>query len=112
MIALARDMKRKFEQLIGMPGIAETSIQLLAEFAGLAPERTVRQWVAYCTLNPAHQLSGMSAHRPSRPRLGGMGTAICSACPTCRSGRRGAGARTWRPSTRSFRGGRRISFER
>ena len=67
--AIRRDagLQRKFERLIAMPGIAETSaVQLLAELAGLDPEMTVRQWVAYSGLDPAHQTSGTSVRKPSR----------------------------------------------
>jgi hypothetical protein len=38
----------KFKQLIGIPGIAETSaLQLLGEFVPLDPQMTARQWVAH-----------------------------------------------------------------
>jgi transposase len=61
------ELKPKFQQLIGIPGIAATSaVQLLAELAGLAPEMTVRQWVAHSGLDPAHRESGSSVHLPSR----------------------------------------------
>jgi transposase len=59
-------LKRKFELLVAIPGIAETSaVQLLSELAGLDPEMTVRQWVAHSGLDPAHQVSGTSLHKPS-----------------------------------------------
>jgi transposase len=41
-------------------------VQLLGELAGLDPEMTVRQWVAYSGLDPVHQVSGSSVHKPSR----------------------------------------------
>jgi transposase len=67
LITKEQDLKRKFDRLISVPGIAETSaLQLLAELAGLDPEMTVRQWVAHSGLDPAHQVSGTSVHRPSR----------------------------------------------
>jgi len=69
-VALCRqdaELARKFKQLVGIPGIGETSaVQLLAELAGLDPEMTVRQWVALSGLDPAHQMSGTSVHRRSR----------------------------------------------
>jgi transposase len=69
-VALIRqdaEMARKFQQLIGIKGIAETSaVQLLGELASLDPEMTVRQWVALSGLDPAHQVSGSSVHKPSR----------------------------------------------
>jgi transposase len=67
MVRQDADLARKFEQLTSIPGIAETSaVQLLSELAGLDPEMTVRQWVAHSGLDPAHQTSGSSVHRPSR----------------------------------------------
>jgi transposase len=61
------DLARKFEQLVAIPGIAEKSaVQLLGELAGLDQEMTVRQWVAHSGLDPVHQQSGSSVHKPSR----------------------------------------------
>src|SRR5258708_3622005 len=61
------ELKTKFQRLIGIPGIAETSaVHLLGELAGLDPEMTVRQWVAHSGLDPAHRISGSSVHLPSR----------------------------------------------
>jgi transposase len=60
-------MRKRFELLIGMPGIAEISaLQLLGELAALSPEMSVRQWVAHSGLDPAHRESGTSVHKPSR----------------------------------------------
>jgi transposase len=57
----------KFKQLIEIPGIAEASaLQLLGELAPLDPQMTARQWVAHSGLDPAHQVSGSSVHKPSR----------------------------------------------
>jgi transposase len=67
MVRQDAELVRKFEQLTSIPGIAETSaVQLFSELAGLDPGMTVRQWVAHSGLDPAHQLSGSSVHRPSR----------------------------------------------
>jgi transposase len=67
MVRQDAELARKFEQLVSIPGVAETSaVQLLGELAGLDPERTVRQWVAHSGLDPAHQVSGSSVHGPSR----------------------------------------------
>jgi transposase len=67
-------MERKFEHLLGVPGIARASaIALLGELAGLDPEMTVRQWVAHSGLDPAHHLSGSSVHPPSRISRQGNG---------------------------------------
>jgi len=61
------ELKRKFERLVAMPGIGETSaVQLLSELASLDPEMTVRAWVAMSGLDPAHRVSGTSVHAPSR----------------------------------------------
>src|SRR5450631_2810931 len=57
----------KFIQLVGIPGIAETSaLQLLGELAPLDPQMTARQWVAHSGLDPVHQVSGSSVRKPSR----------------------------------------------
>jgi transposase len=60
-------LRQRFQLLTSMPGIARISaLQLLGELALLSPEMSVRQWVAHSGLDPAHQLSGTSVHRPSR----------------------------------------------
>jgi transposase len=67
MIGREERMKRKFQQLIAIPGIAATSaVQILGELAGLDPEMTVRQWVAHSGLDPVHQTSGTSVKKASR----------------------------------------------
>jgi transposase len=58
---------KRFDLLTSIPGIAEISaLQLLGELGSLAPEMTVRQWVAHSGLDPAHQTSGTSVRKPSR----------------------------------------------
>jgi transposase len=53
--------------LTSVPGVAEISaLQILSELLLLAPEMNVRQWVASSGLDPAHQQSGTSLHKPSR----------------------------------------------
>jgi transposase len=60
-------MQKRFQLLICIPGIAAISaLQLLGELAPLSPQMTVRQWVAHSGLDPAHQVSGTSVHKPSR----------------------------------------------
>jgi transposase len=60
-------MQKRFELLIRIPGIAAISaLQLLGELAPLSPEMSVRQWVAHSGLDPSHQVSGTSVHKPSR----------------------------------------------
>lgn len=69
MAAIGKDagLQRKFKHLTGITGIGEVSaVQLLGELAGLDPEMTVRQWVAFSGLDPVHQVSGTSVHKPSR----------------------------------------------
>lgn len=57
----------RFRLLTSVPGIAEISaLQILSELVLLAPTMTVRQWVASSGLDPAHQQSGTSLHKPSR----------------------------------------------
>jgi len=67
--AIAKDagLEQKFQHLTGITGIGEASaVQLLGELAGLDPEMTVRQWVAHSGLDPVHEISGTSVHKPSR----------------------------------------------
>jgi len=60
-------LQQQFNLLTGIPGIAQvTALQLLSELATLPAGMTVRQWVADSGLDPAHQMSGSSGHRPSR----------------------------------------------
>ena len=60
-------MRKRFELLIGIPGIAAISaLQLLGELVLLVTGDEVRQWVAHSGLDPAHQDSGTSVHKPSR----------------------------------------------
>jgi len=67
MIHEDKQLQLKFQLLIAIPGIAETSaVQLLSELAALDPEMTVRQWVAQSGLDPAHKVSGTSVHPPSQ----------------------------------------------
>jgi transposase len=58
---------KQFDLLTGIPGIAEISaLQLLGELGTLPAGMTVRQWVAHSGLDPAHEISGSSVHKPSR----------------------------------------------
>ena len=60
-------LRKRFELLIDMPGIAAISaLELLGELASLSPEMSVRQWVAHSGLDPSHRESGTSVHKPSR----------------------------------------------
>lgn len=56
-----------FHLLTSIPGIgAISALQMLGELALLSPNLSVRQWVAHSGLDPVHQLSGTSVHKPSR----------------------------------------------
>jgi transposase len=60
-------LRERFALLVSIPGIAQISaLQILSELTVLSPALTVRQWVAYSGLDPVHQESGSSVHRPSR----------------------------------------------
>jgi transposase len=60
-------LRERFTLLVSIPGIAQISaLQILSELVLLPPGMTVRQWVAYSGLDPAHQVSGSSVHKPSR----------------------------------------------
>lgn len=60
-------LRLRFHLLTGIPGIGEISaIQILGELALLSPDLSVRQWVAHSGLDPVHQVSGTSVHKPSR----------------------------------------------
>lgn len=60
-------LHRRFELMISIPGIAAISaLQVLGELSTLSPELSVRQWVAHSGLDPVHEDSGTSVHRPSR----------------------------------------------
>lgn len=60
-------MLGRYEQLISIKGVAETSaVQLLAELLVCPPDMTARQWVAHAGLDPRPFDSGTSVHRPAR----------------------------------------------
>jgi len=60
-------MREQFRMLTGVPGIAQTSaLQILGELVLLAPDLKARQWVARSGLDPVHQDSGTSVHKPAR----------------------------------------------
>ncbi len=60
-------LKRRFELLVSVRGIAQASaINLLAELAVLPEDMTTRQWVAHAGLDPRHYESGSSVRSPAR----------------------------------------------
>lgn len=61
------ELRSRFTLLLSVPGIGEISaLNLLGELALLAPNLTVRQWVAHSGLDPSHHQSGSSVHQRSR----------------------------------------------
>ena len=59
-------LREQFLLLTSVPGIAEISaLQILGELVLLAPEMKVRQCVARSGLDPVHQDSGTSVHKPA-----------------------------------------------
>jgi transposase len=67
LIAADVQLNERFKLLTGVPGIAAVSaLQILGELVLLAPDMKVRQWVARSGLDPVHQASGTSVHKPSR----------------------------------------------
>jgi len=60
-------LQQRFRLLLSFPGIAQTSaLQLLGELVLLAPDFTVRQWVAYAGLDPRQYTSGKSVEKKVR----------------------------------------------
>ena len=65
-------IRERFELLMSVTGIAETSAaQILAEVAVLPDDMSVRQWVAHAGLDPRTFESGTSVHK--RPRISKVG---------------------------------------
>jgi transposase len=103
-------IRKRFDLLILIPGIAAISaLQLLGELAPLSPEMSVRQWVAHSGLDPSHQVSGTSVHKPSRISRAG----ILASC-FCVRRRRRCDRRKWRVKQEvdSCKSARRDSVER
>lgn len=66
-IAQESELQRKFDLLLSIRGIKETSaLQVLAGLAVMAPDLDVRQWVAYAGLDPREYSSGSSVHKKTR----------------------------------------------
>jgi transposase len=60
-------LRKRFELLVSIPGIAQVSaMQLLAELSTLPSNLTVREWVAHSGLDPTHETSGSSVRKASR----------------------------------------------
>ncbi len=66
-IASDPQLQFRFNLLITIPGIAQTSaLQTLAELAMISSHLDVRQWVAYAGLDPRQCTSGTSVHKKVR----------------------------------------------
>ena len=65
-------LQRRWQLLLSLPGVGETSaLQLLGELALLPADADVRQWVAYAGLDPCECSSGSSLRK--RPRISKVG---------------------------------------
>jgi transposase len=65
-------LQRRFQLLLSLPGVGETSaLQLLGELALVPADADVRQWVAYAGLDPCECRSGSSLAK--RPRISKVG---------------------------------------
>jgi transposase len=71
-IAADARLQRRFQLLLSLPGVGETSaLQLLGELALIPADAEVRQWVAYAGLDPCECSSGSSLRK--RPRISKVG---------------------------------------
>lgn len=60
-------LRRRYELLLSIPGVGDTSaVHLLAELTLLPDGMDVRQWVAYAGLDPREYTSGTSVHKKVR----------------------------------------------
>ena len=65
-------LQRRWQLLLSLPGVGETSaLQLLGELGLLPSDADVRQWVAYAGLDPCECSSGSSLRK--RPRISKVG---------------------------------------
>lgn len=65
-------LESRFQLLLSLPGVGETSaLQLLGELALVPASAEVRQWVAYAGLDPCECSSGSSLRK--RPRISKVG---------------------------------------
>lgn len=61
------ELNRKFQHLVSVRGIAQTSaVRILGELVVLPPDMSARQWVAHAGLDPRHHASGTSVNKPTR----------------------------------------------
>jgi transposase len=62
-----RELARRYELLLSIPGFGATSaVHTLAELTLLPADMGVRQWVAYAGLDPREYTSGTSVHKKVR----------------------------------------------
>lgn len=66
-IATDTRLARRYELLLSVPGIAQTSaVALLGELSVLPENLSARAWVKLCGLDPREEQSGTSIHRKTR----------------------------------------------
>jgi transposase len=74
-IAASKELTEKFNNLLSIPGVAETTATaILAEVGEIDKFPTARQLAAYIGVTPRHKNSGTSVH--SRPSISKIGNAI------------------------------------
>ena len=72
LVASDEPLSSRFQLLLTIPGIGETSgLQLLGELMMLPADMDVRQWVAHSGLDPVHHTSGSSVEK--RPHISRAG---------------------------------------
>jgi len=68
LIAKYPDLDRRFQLMLSIPGVGETSaLQILGELVVLPDSLDARQWVAFSGLDPSQFTSGSSVEK--RPRI-------------------------------------------
>jgi transposase len=68
LIARDRELDRRYQLMLTVPGIGETSaLHILGELVVLSDALDARQWVAFSGLDPSHFSSGTSVEK--RPRI-------------------------------------------
>jgi transposase len=67
LIASDSELRRKYDHLVSVKGIAKASaIRILGELEVLPTDMAARQWVSHAGLDPRHCESGSSVNKPTR----------------------------------------------
>ncbi|MCP4868501.1 MAG: IS110 family transposase [Proteobacteria bacterium] len=67
LICTDAELKRRYDLLVTIPGIARASaVRIVAEIAALPADMTIRQWVAHAGLDPRPWSSGTSIEKQTR----------------------------------------------